>query len=282
MNSPSLVPDRWGPNGCAAAISITFDNLGEAVELERGTWPEALPLGQHSSVRLVLPAILKMLDELALSATFFVEGINAEMYPDALTRIVDAGHEIGYHAWRHEEWQHLGYEEEIQILEHGVRALDKLKIRPYGFRPPGGVLTGSSAKLLSALGFTYCSPAGSMTSLSDGLVFLPFAWPIVDAYAYLPRFSRLRESFGDSYEPLSPAQFQARVRSELKKAVQERRYLSLLFHPFVEEREEYFEVMRSALEELHDLVHDGTVWCVPCRSVAQWLLRHPGIFNTTS
>ena len=280
MNSPSLVPDRWGPDGCAAAVSITFDNLGEAVELERGTWSKAVPLGQHPSVLHVLPAILKMLDELALSATFFVEGLNAEMYPDALMRIVDTGHEIGYHAWRHEEWQHLGYEEENEILERGVRALDKLKVRLYGFRPPGGVLTGSSAKILSTLGFTYCSPVGSTTSLSDGLVFLPFEWPIVDAYAYLPRFSRLRERFGDSLEPLSPTHFQARVRSELKKAVQERRYLSLLFHPFVEEREEYFEVMRSTLEELHNLVCDGTVWCAPCREVAKWLLQ-PNNFTMT-
>ena len=279
MNTPSQVPALWGPNGCAAAVSITFDNLGEAVDLERGIWPEAVALGQHLSVVKVLPAILKMLDELSLSATFFIEGLNVEMYPAALLKIVEAGHEVGYHAWRHEEWQHLCSEEERQILEHGLRALSTLKMKPYGFRPPGGALTNSSAKILSTLGFTYCSPAGSMVSISDdGLVFLPFEWPIVDAYAYLPRFSRLREKFGDSPEPLSPAQFQARLLSELKKAVRERRYLSLLFHPFVEEKDEYFHVMRSTLAELRSLVDDGTVWCVPCHEVAEWVR---GYLNAT-
>ena len=274
MNVSSSVPSIWGPNGSAAAVSITFDNLGEAVELERGMWPETRALGQHPSVVKVLPAILKMLDELALSATFFIEGLNVEMYPTALMSIVEAGHEIGYHAWRHEEWQHLSHEEERQILEHGLRALSTLKIKPYGFRPPGGALTDSSVKILSNLGFTYCSPAGSMVAISDGgLVSLPFEWSIVDAYAYLPRFSRLREKFGDSSEPLSPAQFQARLRSELKKAVQERRYVTLLFHPFVEEKEEYFQVMRSTLEELRSLVNDGTVWCAPCHEVAAWVLK---------
>ncbi len=262
------MPDLWGPDGCAAVVSVTFDNLGEAVELERGTGSEDVPLGQHFSVIRVLPAILKMLDELSLSATFFVEGLNVEFYPLALRNIVHAGHEIGYHAWRHEEWQHLAYAEEVRILESGVRALGELTIAPYGFRPPGGVLTDSSVKLLSTLGFTYCSPSGSMAAISDGLVFLPFTWPIVDAYAYLPRFRSLRERFGDSSDPLSPSQFRARLRSELQKGIQERRYLSLLFHPFVEEKEEYFEVMRSTLEELHELEREGRVWCAPCRDIA--------------
>ena len=275
MNTPSQVSYPWGPNACAAAVSITFDNLGEAVELERGTWPETMPIGQHPSVVKVLPAILEMLGELALSATFFVEGINTEMYPDALMRIVEAEHEIGYHGWRHEEWQHLAYEKEMEILERGVFALNMLKIKPYGFRPPGGALTGSSIKLLSTLGFTYCSPVGSVTSISDGLVLLPFEWPIVDAYAYLPRFSSLREKYGDSREPLSPAHFRERLRSELKEAVRKRRYMSLLFHPFVEEKEECFEVMRSTLDELHTLVYDGTVWCAPCHEVAEWVRKHP-------
>ncbi len=279
MNMPSQVSYPWGPNGCVAAVSITFDNLGEAVELERGTWPETMSLGQHPSVVKVLPAILEMLGELTLSATFFVEGINTEMYPDALMRIVEAGHEIGYHGWRHEEWQPLGYKEESSILERGVHALDTLKMKPHGFRPPGGVLTGSSVNLLSTLGFSYCSPVGSATSISDDLVLLPFEWPIVDAYAYLPRFSSLREKYGDSREPLSPTRYRERLRSELKEAVQKRRYLSLLFHPFVEENEECFKVMRSTLDELHNLVNDGTVWCAPCHEVAEWVRKHSGDYK---
>lgn len=116
---PSPVPGLWGPDGCSAAVSITFDNLGEVTELERGTWPEGLPRGQHFSVIQVLPAILQMLDELALSATFFVEGLNVELYPRALQGIVEAGHELAYHSWQHEEWQHLGYQEERLCLLDG-------------------------------------------------------------------------------------------------------------------------------------------------------------------
>jgi len=65
----------------------------------------------------------------------------------------------------------------------------------------------------------------------------------------------------------------------LSKAVLNRSYLSLLFHPFVEEVEEYFEVMHSTLEELRDLVREGIIWCAPCSAVAQWMLSHPMNFS---
>ena len=46
----------WGPHACRAAVSVTFDNLGEAADLERGLWPEGEPLGRHYSVKRTLPA----------------------------------------------------------------------------------------------------------------------------------------------------------------------------------------------------------------------------------
>jgi hypothetical protein len=44
-----------------ATVSVTFDNLGEAAELERGTWPEGRPLGEHFSVREALPRVVELL-----------------------------------------------------------------------------------------------------------------------------------------------------------------------------------------------------------------------------
>ena len=60
-------------------IALTFDNLGEAADLERGLWPESEPLGAHVSVTAVLPRLLDELDELGLRATVCVEAINCEM-----------------------------------------------------------------------------------------------------------------------------------------------------------------------------------------------------------
>jgi hypothetical protein len=50
-----FMDSSWGPDNRRAAVSITFDNLGEAADLERGLWPKDKPLGQHSSVTHSLP-----------------------------------------------------------------------------------------------------------------------------------------------------------------------------------------------------------------------------------
>jgi peptidoglycan/xylan/chitin deacetylase (PgdA/CDA1 family) len=269
----------WGPDACRAAVSVTFDNLGEAADLERGLWPEDEPLGRHFSVKRTLPRILDTLEELGLPATFFVEGLNAELYPEALLEIANSGHELGYHGWRHEHWPNLSPSDEARALERGVHRMHELGVRPQGFRPPGGRLTPSSPELLENLGFTHCSPAGLGIGFLGNLVVLPFEWRLIDAYYYLPRFGGLRETATGSSEPLPPPRFRETLSSALQGLVRDGGHRTLLFHPFLEEQEDRFEVMRTALEELRILAEDHVVWCAPYRDVASWVRGRPGAFG---
>jgi peptidoglycan/xylan/chitin deacetylase (PgdA/CDA1 family) len=272
-------PSAWGPDACRAAVSVTFDNLGEAADLERGLWPEDEPLGHHFSVKRTLPRILETLEDLGLRSAFFVEGLNAELYPEALLEIVDSGHELGYHGWRHEYWPNLSPSDEARALERGVHKMHGIGVQPRGFRPPGGRLTRSSPRLLTNLGFTYCSPAGRGIGFLDSLVVLPFAWRLIDAYHYLPRFGGLRETFTGSSEPLPPIRFRETISAALEGTVRDGGHLTLLFHPFLEEPEDRFDTMRGALEELRILVEDRGVWCAPHQDVASWVRRHPGDYG---
>jgi peptidoglycan/xylan/chitin deacetylase (PgdA/CDA1 family) len=244
-----------------AVHTITFDNLGEVTALLRGEFPEGEPLGRHFSVTRALPRILALLEETGLRATFFVEGLNTELYPETLSAIAAAGHEVAYHGWCHEEWGRLGPAEEEELLARGVRALGGLGLRPAGFRPPGGELTAASLRLLREHGFTHCSPAGDAAEVREGIAILPFAWPLVDAYHYLPRFEALR----GSGEPGSPADF-ARV---LERALRDGgRHTSVVFHPFLAEPEERFDVMRTHLHAVRTLVDRGELRCAPYRELA--------------
>jgi peptidoglycan/xylan/chitin deacetylase (PgdA/CDA1 family) len=251
-----------------AAVSVTFDNLGEVTALARGEWPKGEPLGRHFSVTRALPRIIDLLEETGLRATFFVEGINTELYPEALRGLADAGHEVAYHGWCHETWSGLEADDERDLLQRGVRALADLGLRPVGFRPPGGQLTPASTHALGNLGFTYCSPAGEAVHTRDGIIVLPFRWPLIDAFHYLPHFGSLRKRFLGSNDVLPPARLKTDVDAALEAATRDGDYLALLFHPFLAEPDERFAVVRSALRRVRELVDVGAVWCAPCRDVA--------------
>ncbi len=126
----------WGASIAGAAVSVTFDNLGEAAQLELGMWPEDVHQGKHFTVREVLPRLLELLATRGVRATFFVEGLNAEMYPGALRDLARAGHEVAVHAWRHEEWGALNGPTEAALLDRATEAMHSIGVEPRGFRPP--------------------------------------------------------------------------------------------------------------------------------------------------
>src|ERR1700761_866611 len=150
-----------GPDGRQRTIVLTFDNLGEASSLQRGTWDPHTPLGEDPSVTTALPRLLDALDDNRLTATFFVEAGNAELNPRALREIANRGHEVGAHGWRHEQWGELSPEprHERELLELATRALADRGLPVSGFRPPGGAFTPQTMGLLRELGYAWCSPA---------------------------------------------------------------------------------------------------------------------------
>src|SRR5882672_1344757 len=61
MSSTASEPSvtGWGPDGRRGAVSFTFDNLGEASDIEFGKWPKDQPIGSHMSITQVVPELLQ-------------------------------------------------------------------------------------------------------------------------------------------------------------------------------------------------------------------------------
>jgi peptidoglycan/xylan/chitin deacetylase (PgdA/CDA1 family) len=223
------------------ALALTFDNLGEAADLERGLPPAEPP----PSVVEVLPWLLDALEERGLRATFFVEGINAELHPDALHAIAARGHEIGCHAWRHERWDSLSPEEETAVLERALTALRGLGLEVRGFRPPGGELNAGTLALLRAHGIDWCSPHGERAEVRDGLRILPFRWSLVDAFYRLDHFADLRTAHGEPAASLGSAETATRLEAELGRVTTP---TCLVLHPFLGVGEEGAAALRRILD----------------------------------
>jgi peptidoglycan/xylan/chitin deacetylase (PgdA/CDA1 family) len=266
------------PDGARGAVSITFDNLGEAAEIELGLHDADTPLGDHYSVTTALPLVLALLAEAGLRATFFVEGINAGVYPDALRAILDAGHELAYHAWCHEDWSSLAREAEIDNLDRGLAALRAIGVDVLGLRPPGGRLNAGSCDLLASRGLSYCSPAGRAPGI-DHVAVLPFAWSAVDVFHVLPAFAALRAHLVDGAGPGGPEAIRAAMLGSIEEALTGGTLATLVLHTWMIELER--DVVRDVLDRLRGAADRGELWIAPCRDVAAWMLEHSSSFASS-
>ena len=271
MDSAGDTHSEHGPPG---AISITFDNLGEAAQLELGMWPDDVAQGEHFTVTEVLPRLLELLASLGLRATFFVEGLNAVSYPDALRSIAAHGHELALHAWRHEDWAGLSVERESSLLDRAQQAMADIGLSPVGFRPPGGLMTPRTLALLRSRDFRYVSPAGQREGVSDGLAVLPFRWSLVDAFYYLPHFSGLRQHEGFPEQPLPVARMGEVMAQAVSAQAQGAGHVALLFHPFslAFTGEEGWTTMTDVLSLVSEQVASGRAASMRMDEAAQALL----------
>jgi len=262
----------WGPEDRPSAISLTFDHLGEAAAIEQNRWPADEPIGRHFSVMRVVPRLLEFLGRLGLHATFFVEGWNCEVYPEALRSIVHAGHEVGYHGWRHESWARLADDQVRDLLARGASAFGALGIQPRGLRAPGGAQPGSSLAVLPEYGFRYFSLPGHAPSVYDGLASLPYEWHQIDAFYYSPRLRDLRQARGFGPDALPPAAFQKTLDALLDHPGG---YQTLLFHTQLLGEPDEWSVFEHTMQRI---VHSSEIWCAPQHELASWMLRHPDQF----
>ncbi len=87
------------------------------------------------------PEILKILQELHVSAIFFLVGAKAEQFPDLVRRIVAEGHQIGCHTYDHCHAYLLSPWKSITTIREGRRVIERITGKPLRwFRPPWGAL----------------------------------------------------------------------------------------------------------------------------------------------
>ncbi len=259
-------------------LSLTFDNLGEAAELEMGALPANATLGRHPTALEVLPRLLGQLEDRGIAATFFVEGLNAELYPDLLLEIDARGHEVAYHAWRHEQWAELTAAEQAANLERGLAAFKQLGLEIAGLRPPGGQLGAGGTRVLREAGLRYCSPAGAGAGFKDSVALLPFEWRHLDASCVLPPLAAAREQMTGSLDPIEPTRFLAWLEGEVGRLARDGGYMAIVLHPFMlgwlgEER------LEALLDRVAAAAAGEEVWVTTCAEVADFVSAHPDRFG---
>lgn len=231
----SLRPTAW-KNGARFAVALAFDSDHETNELrDGGRSISRLAWGQYGH-RVGIPKILALLKKYGIPASFYVPAVTALLYPDEQREIIADGHEIGIHGWIHELNSNLKIEDERDLMQRSMDALEKITgHRPTGYRSPSADFSENTLRLLGELGIAYDSSLGAddecyeleMNGEPTGIVEIPFDWVRDDAvYFLMHRFQGLRP-----YTP--PAAVFDIFKRELDAAHQEGGLFELTMHPHV-------------------------------------------------
>ena len=142
------------------------------------------------AIREGLPRLLDLLDAHRINTTFFVPGITADRYPDAVREIHRRGHELGSHGYGHMPVASLAPEEEKAELVRGIDALERVvAYRPVTWRSPSWEWSDRTLDLLLDAGVTvsanFHDRARPYRHERNGerlpLVELPVQWHLADA-----------------------------------------------------------------------------------------------------
>ena len=180
-------------------VALTFDHDAISSEVDREHGPVLLSRGEFGP-RVGAPRVLRLLEREGIQATWFVPGHTIATFPDSVAAIVAGGHELGCHAWAHEDLASHPADERA-ILERSVDALRRAAggAAPRGFRAPYWSLGPRTLEHVAELGFRYDSSlmaddvhpyrvtigvrhdrAGSELGRPGPLVEIPISWALDD------------------------------------------------------------------------------------------------------
>jgi len=140
-------------------VCLTFDF--DALSVWLGGFPRVTPAmlsrGEFGA-QVGVPRILELLRRYDIPATFFIPGHTVESFPEVVSAVVEAGHEVGHHGYGHEDPSGQTPAEERASLERGLAALESLAGgRPRGYRSPSWDYSSVTLSLLVEYGFLYDS-----------------------------------------------------------------------------------------------------------------------------
>lgn len=231
-----------------------------------------MSLMSHQSYgpRIGIPRLLHMLERQGVKATFFVPGFTADTYPDTVRSIIDGGHEIAHHGYLHEPMRGISAETEARYLDRGLAALDRLGVRPSGYRAPWWELNWHTPDLLIERGFRYDSslfnddaPYRLSGTRHDGdLVEIPIDWTLDDweQYAFYPDWT-------GSGVIESPDKVRELWLREAQASHAEGGCFVLTNHPFISGRPSKTAALERLIEDVKSLER---VWVTTLQEIAAY------------
>ena len=163
-SSPMRYPRKWEwPNQQRIAMSV---NLAlEAFRYKSQYTQEGKPgKVDHFSLSYArygaksgVYRILDLLDETGLKASMSINGKAAELYPDQVRAVTDAGHEPVGHGWENDMLtDDADADQELEEIRRVTTAItDAAGVRPIGWTSPGSAGSSNTLQFLASEGYLW-------------------------------------------------------------------------------------------------------------------------------
>lgn len=268
---PTNVAGRW-PKDWRVAVLLSFDTQAD-IDAARPNYQTTMR--RDGSVNFVdqmerqyeatagIPRILRILADHGIKGTFPTCGMTAEWYPEVISRIHEAGHELAVHSYSHWQMQSLSPAELKREVELGTAAIEKVTgAPPRGWRSPMYSTTGATLDLLIEFGYQWDASYPNsdlpywIDRSSGSILALPAC--LDDSNMYLMPVSTYTTHAGGNFYA-SPQHVLNSWKCEFdilyQEAASEPRVFSLTMHPRVSGR----PFRAWALDQLitHLQAHDG-------------------------
>lgn len=272
---------RW-PGKARACVAMAFDLDGPtgAAMLDGSIWhkPEYFTFGGYGPYR-ALPRLLDMLKAYHTPATFFIPAWVVENWPTQCQAIVEQGHEVAYHGYKHESFFALNLAEQREVMEKSAEVFQRyLGHTAVGFRTPSGDWHAQSPKLLMECGVSYSSSMRGddrpyfIETGEPGrrLVEIPGRWELDDyaslAYTRAPNYPAGLDRIASYDQTLD------NWRREFDGTYREGLCMTTLLHPKVCGKPGRIGLLEAFLEHMHS---HADVWFATCQDVAAfWAQEH--------
>jgi peptidoglycan/xylan/chitin deacetylase (PgdA/CDA1 family) len=124
------------------------------------TGAQSLSRGEFGATTGV-PRLLELFERLDIATTWFIPGISALQFPEAVASVAARGHEIGNHGHFHEDFAKLSPDEaRSAILRANDALLHTTGKQPVGIRLSGSDVDGRCLEIIAEEGFLYDSSLG--------------------------------------------------------------------------------------------------------------------------
>ena len=143
----------WSAPALAPIVPLAARAIGVPRRLPAGTPGVALTFddGPHPEGT---PALLDLLGEVGIHATFFLIGEQVERHPEVAVRIATEGHVVALHGHRHRNLLRVPPAALVRDLDRGAWTIAQATgCEPLLYRPPYGIFTPAGLRIVHRRGW---------------------------------------------------------------------------------------------------------------------------------